>query len=36
MSLVLQPWQLLFAILAGRVNRRQQEEIETSAPWSAC
>ena len=28
MSFVLQPWQLLFAILAGWVHRRQQEELE--------
>src|SRR3974390_2370909 len=28
MNLVLQPWQLLFAILAGWVNRLQQEQIE--------
>ena len=28
MSFVLQPWQLLFAILAGWVNQRQQEAIE--------
>jgi putative transposase len=30
MSFVLQPWQLLFAILAGWVYRRQQEELEYS------
>jgi transposase InsO family protein len=28
MSFVLQPWQLLFAILSGMVHRRQQEIIE--------
>jgi putative transposase len=30
MSFVLQPWQLLFAILAGWVNRWQQEELDYS------
>ena len=30
MSFVLQPWQLLFAILAGWVHRRQQEELAYS------
>ena len=30
MSFVLQPWQLLFTILAGWVHRRQQEELEYS------
>ena len=28
MSFVLQPWQLLFAILAGWVNQLQQQQIE--------
>ena len=28
MSFVLQPWQLLFAIMAGWVSRLQQEQIE--------
>src|SRR6516165_7036168 len=28
MSFVLQPWQLLFAIMAGWVNRLQQDQIE--------
>jgi putative transposase len=28
MSFVLQPWQLLFAVLAGWVNRQQQQVIE--------
>jgi hypothetical protein len=28
MSFVLQPWQLLFAILSGWVNRLQQEEAD--------
>jgi hypothetical protein len=28
MSLVLQPWQLLLMILAGWVNRQQQQVIE--------
>ena len=28
MNFVLQPWQLLLAILAGWINRRQQEVIE--------
>ena len=28
MNVVLQPWQLLFAILSGWVHRRQQEIIE--------
>ena len=28
MSFVLQPWQLLAAILAGWVNREQQQRIE--------
>ena len=28
MSFILQPWQLLFLILAGWVNRQQQEIIE--------
>src|SRR5512136_1443979 len=28
MSFVLQPWQLLFAILAGWVNHLQQQQIE--------
>ena len=28
MSFVLQPWQLLFAILAGWVNQQQQEALE--------
>ena len=28
MSFILQPWQLLFMILAGWVNREQQESIE--------
>ena len=28
MSFVLQPWQLLFAILTGWVNRLQQDQIE--------
>ena len=28
MSFVLQPWQLLFVILAGWVNRQQQQVIE--------
>ena len=28
MSSILQPWQLLFLILSGLVNRRQQEIIE--------
>jgi hypothetical protein len=28
MNFVLQPWQLLFVILAGWVNRQQQEVIE--------
>ncbi len=28
MNDILQPWQLLFAILSGWVHRRQQEIIE--------
>ena len=28
MNFVLQPWQLLFVILAGWVNRQQQEVIQ--------
>ena len=28
MSFVLQPWQLLLLILAGWINRQQQEVIE--------
>jgi putative transposase len=28
MNFVLQPWQLLLAILAGWINRQQQEVIE--------
>ena len=28
MNFILQPWQLLFMILAGWVNREQQETIE--------
>lgn len=28
MSFVLQPWQLLFTILVGWVNRLQQQELE--------
>jgi len=28
MSFVLQPWQLLFTILAGVINRQQQEVLE--------
>jgi putative transposase len=28
MNFVLQPWQLLLAILAGWINRHQQEVIE--------
>ncbi len=27
MSFVLQPWQLLFIILAGWVNRQQQQDV---------
>jgi len=28
MNVVLQPWQLLFAILSGWIHRRQQQIIE--------
>ncbi len=28
MSFILQPWQLLFAILSGWIHRRQQQIIE--------